>query len=337
MSVRFTCLVLIAAVAAGCSRTHRETREQMGTFVTITVHAGSTENAQRAAEAGFAAVENVDALMSTYKPDSDASRLNARDEQAPVRVSYATVRVLDRAARISKMTGGAFDITVRPLVELWRRAGKEKVLPTDEEIEAARALVNWDRGVLIDGRCDESGGPVLVKPRGAQIDLGGIAKGYAVDQAINSIRGQKSVTAALVDAGGDLYAFGSPPGRDHWIVGIQHPGSEEHILKSTLKLKDRAVATSGDYRQFFEIDGVRYSHIIDPRTGRPVEHMASVTVIALDATTADALATAISVLGPEDGLALAEATPDVETMILLRTEDGLETIRSSGYSRYEQE
>jgi thiamine biosynthesis lipoprotein len=234
-----------------------------------------------------------------------------------------------RALVLARETGGAFDPTVGPLVELWKITWRKGRLPTPEAVRAARALVGHR---LVECSGEE---PVLrlTKP-GMRLVLSGIAKGYAVDQAVTVLRA-RGIAAALVDAGGDMCAYGTPPRRESWLVGIRDPQNRGSILPNPVRLVDGAVATSGDYEQFAVVDGKRYSHILDPRTGRPVQGMTSVTVVAPDAMTADALATAASVLGPQDALALSEKRPDVEMMILHQHDGQLRTVKSSGFARLE--
>lgn len=333
----FALLTMLTAMA-GCARReaaeqpYRETRHVMGTLVAVSIFPPSGKEARELVSAAFAAMERVDRLMSDYRADSELSRVNAAAGGEAVPISKELRDVLVRAAFFSRLTEGAFDPTIRPLVKLWQQCGIENRLPTENELDAANALVDWKAVSVLNWTDVEPAHTARLARPGMQLDLGGIAKGYAVDHAIATLRAL-GVSSALVDAGGDLYALGSHPDGSPWKVGIQDPNREGRILSQTLLLKDRAVATSGDYRRFAEIQGKRYSHIIDPRTGRPAEHMASVTVVAANATDADALSTAFTVLGPEKSLELAKELPGMEVMMLVRQDDGKpRVVMSDGFS-----
>jgi thiamine biosynthesis lipoprotein len=237
----------------------------------------------------------IDALMSLYRPDSELVALNARSGAA-VPVSAEMFEVLAAAAHYARLSDGAFDVTAQPLVDLWGFYRQDRTsTPTQAEIDALLPRVGHDR-VALDAR----GAAVTLEP-GTHLDLGGIAKGYAVDLAIGALR-KRGVTAALVNLGGNIGVLGQRPDGKPWTVGIQHP--RDNRLMGTIRFKRGAVATSGDYDRYFESGGKRYGHILDPRTGWPVDGIASVTVVAPNATAADALSTAAFVLGPEHGIAL---------------------------------
>ncbi|NQT89179.1 FAD:protein FMN transferase [bacterium] len=327
---------LLLAIAVACRhaaggellRVH-DTQTPMGTYMSIIVYAPSEAVGKSAIRAAFARVEAVEAATSTYRAKSDISLLNKAAGGPDLAVSLHLWQPVHRALEIARETGGAFDPTVGPLVALWRKTWKLGKLPADADVEAARALVDY-RLVRLD----------VLRPRlslakaGMRLTLSGIAKGYAVDQAVAVLR-ERGIPAALVDAGGDMCAYGVPPGRTTWLVGVRDPSRPGHILPHPLRLLNAAIATSGDYEQFGTVDGKRYSHILDPRTGRPIQGMTSVTVFAPDATTADAFATAASVLGVEKALALSEKHPKVEMMILRRDKDEIRRDTSSGFADLE--
>jgi len=306
----------------------------MGTQVTITVYAPDRRTGQAAIDAAFQRMAEIEKRMSHYLPDSDVSRINAARVREPVKVSSDTFRVLLFSVAFASQTGGAFDITVGPLVQLWRKAGRSGEAPSPEALARARRLVDF-RQVFIH---PAQPNVVEVRRAGIRIDLGGIAKGYAVDAAIETLR-QRGIRAALVEAGGDLYGLGAPPGRPGWVIGVRHPRRLNQLLPSGLLIKDRAVCTSGDYERFVEIEGREYSHIVDPRTGRPASEICSATVIAPDATGADALATAVSVLGAGDGIRRIDQPdlPLVEAMVIRVVGNQIEVRRSRGFARFEQE
>lgn len=319
--------LLLLALPAGCQRLYPpESRFALGPVeVTVRVAASSEAKARAATEAAFAAVSQVNNLLSIHLARSEVSQLNDAAGRE-VHLSGQTVAVLRRAAEISELSGGAFDVTAAPLIRLWKETIESRRLPDAASLEAAKGLVGYRRLTL-------GANSARLEP-GMSVDLGGIAKGHAVDKAVEALKAE-GVTSALIDAGGDGCALGTRPDGEPWRVGIQDPASEaEEALPRALLLSDAAYATSGDYRQQVEIDGVRYAHIVDPRTGEPARAAASVTVIAPDCTTADALATALTVLGPDEGLALVETLPDVECLVIVRGAGGLEATESSGFSRF---
>jgi len=291
----------------------------MGTMVEITVMPPD----EQAIEAAFEEMKKVDTLMSTYKENSEVSILNREGEN---HLSTETLQVIGEAINFSEITGGAFDITCRPLINLWKKAKKEQVIPSPQEIKEALSLVGYEKIKILP-----EGDVVRFKQKGMQIDLGGIAKGYAVDKAIEALR-KNGIRRALVNAGGDLYALGNGPGGEKWKVGIQDPREEDKLL-GIIKVKDVGVATSGDYQRYFTIEGKRLSHIVNPKTGQTVQDVPmSVTVIAPHATTTDALATGVFVLGPQKGMELIESLPQVEGMIV---SEGMKRITSKGWAHFQ--
>jgi len=294
----------------------KETEMIMGTLVEITVIPAN----EKAIKEAFEAIKKVDALMSTYKEDSEISILNKKGQ---AQVSGETLEVIKDALKFSELTGGAFDITCRPLINLWKKAKKKKKIPTEEEIKEAISLVDYKKIIL-------EGSQIRLEKKGMQIDLGGIAKGYAVDKAIEALK-KNGIKQALVNAGGDLYALGNNPQGRKWQIGIQNPREKDKIL-DIVKVKNKAVATSGDYRRYFTLEGKRFSHIVNPRTGLTVQDVPmSVTIIGPDATTTDALATGVFVLGPEEGMKLIESLPGVEGMII---SEGMKKITSRGWGKF---
>ncbi|HAZ30281.1 TPA: hypothetical protein DCY65_01760 [Candidatus Acetothermia bacterium] len=271
--------------------------------------------AEAAIESAFRAVEHILHTMSRFREGSDVWRINTSAPGQMVGVSQMTFDLIRRALLISEMTGGAFDITILPLMELWRSARRTGVLPSSDAIEAARARVNW-RGILLDADRREVG----LQAPGMGIDLGGIAMGYAVDAAIATLK-EHGIGEALVDASGDMYLLGAPPGREWWRIGIEDPRREGAIF-AYLDLRNEAVATSGDYRWYFMVGERRFHHIIAPRTGFPVERMQSVTIVAPDATLADGLSTGIFVLGAAEGIRLVEGLDGVDAVIVSEDADG---------------
>ena len=280
----------------------RRSQPLLGTFVTITVYAPTRAQGILAGSAAFDAFRRVDALMSVHRPDSELSRLNARAALEPVAASPDLFCVITNAKEIAEQTEGSFDITIRPLADLWGFIWKEYRLPDDEELKSVLPRVNYR---LVELNPEKR--TVHFSAPGVSLDLGGIAKGYAVDCAIEELRSH-GVTRAIVKAGGDLRVIGAPPGRTNWIVQLEDPRKQGRRIK--VALRDAALSTSGNYENFFEVNGVHYSHILNPRTGRPVQGVAACTVIAPTCMESDALATACFVFGVEKSMAkLGERYP----------------------------
>ena len=280
-----------------------ETRRLMGVPWTITLHAASRTAGQAALVAAFAEVARLEAILSDYDPHSELSRLSAAAPMSdPVPVSTDLWRVLTRSVALRDASDGAFDPTVGPLTTLWRQARRSERLPRPEKLAAARAAVGPHALRLVD-----RGQAVQLPQAGTRLDLGGIGMGYAADRVLAVLR-DRGIAAALVEASGDIAVSGPPPGATGWRIAVRGlPGQE--AAGPPLLLANAAVTTSGDAFQAVKIDGVRYSHIVDPRTGMGVTGPAAVTVIAPDGTTADALATAASVLGPAEGADLIARFP----------------------------
>jgi thiamine biosynthesis lipoprotein len=250
-------------------------------------------------------LERVNGLMSTWDPDSELSRLNAHTGPGPFPVSADTMQVLALARAVSQRTGGAFDVTVGPLVAAWGFGAGARLPgqgPDAAELRELRSRVGYQMLEL-----DEADGTVTKARPDLRCDLSAIAKGYGVDEVARGLEGL-GWTDYLVEVGGEVRVRGERPEGGPWRVGIERPDQAMRMVQGVVALRDRSMATSGDYRNFYEVEGERRSHIVDPRTGRPVTHgVASVSVVAREAVLADAWATALTVLGPDEGLALAEA------------------------------
>ncbi len=325
-------IVLFAFTVAGCDNL-RQTRlagRTMGTTYHITVAHGWLDR-PRGLETGIAKrLDEINRIFSTYIADSEINRFNrwpAGDE--PFKASAEFYHVMEVAGRIHRLSAGAWDGTVRPLVDLWGfgPAPITATVPDPDRIEALKKTVGFDKIVLGPGSTLEKRGEVT-------LDLASIAKGYGVDALAALIRGE-GCRDFLVEIGGEVVAAGQRPGGGPWKVGINTPRPEASATEvyRAVALSDRAMATSGDYRNFFEADGRRYAHILDPRTGYPATGgVASATVLAPDCTLADGLATALCVMGPEAGLPMIEALPGVEALILVAEADGrIREYPSSGF------
>ena len=299
----------------------------MGTFANITAVAVDGETIKAGIEAAFDKLVEVDEMMSDYKDDSELSVVNRYAFAGPVEVSDELFAVLKASVDYSRKTQGAFDITVGPVVELWRRAAKGGAKPGEKELAEARARVGYEKLIL-----DEEDKTVRFAVEGMKLDLGGIAKGYGVDRAIEEME-KAGAAGGLVDVGGDICCFGVSPKLDNiWRVGLEDPSGESGYLL-VLKLSDTAIATSGDYRRFVVVDDKRYSHIIDPATTASAGGLTSVTVIAATAMDADALATAVSVMGRAKGLQLIESIDNAEA-IVIPADKKLEFVKTSGAEAY---
>jgi thiamine biosynthesis lipoprotein ApbE len=292
---------LTCSLLAGCKTSQpgpelvRRSEPLLGTFVTITAYGENRGWVNTAVSAAFEEFRRIDSLMSIHRADSELSQVNARASAESVVVSADLFRVVAKAQDIAEQTEGSFDITIRPLADLWGFIWKQYHLPTDEQLKAVLPRVNH-RLVELDAEKRT----VHFLGAGVSLDLGGIAKGYAVDCAIEKLR-SIGVADAMVKAGGDLRVIGVPPGKTNWIIQLEDPGKVGHRTK--IPLRDAALSTSGNYENYFEIDGVRYSHILNPRTGRPVQGIAACTVIAPTCMESDAMATACFVYGVEKSLA----------------------------------
>ena len=305
----------------------------MGTFARVVAVAKDSSTAKKCIETALAKIQRVDERMSDYKDDSEISELNRDGAKRAVRVSESTYEVLQTSIEFSELTGGAFDITVGPLVDLFHSADEETVAPSKEQIAQAKSKVGYEKLKL-----DNQNRTVKFSVDGMRVDLGGIAKGYAIDKAVEAMQTCGAI-GGMVDIGGDIRCFGAPPrGKDHWLIGLQDPnettdglGAGEPLL--ALKLTNAAVATSGGYQRFALIEGKKYSHIIDTKTGYSSDQLASVTIISKNAIDADALATAVSVMGAEKGLALIEKLPQTEA-ILIPSQPKLQLIKTSGAEKY---
>lgn len=322
-------LVLLFAVSVTTSQANDRTPERfeftqplMGMPFKLVLYASDEVSANAAARAAYARIRQLNGVMSDYEPESELMRLcrTAGTGQA-IPVSCDLLTVLSRAQALSEKTEGEFDVSVGPLVRLWRAARKSKMLPPAESIEAARQVVDY-RNIILD----EKAGTVELRRGGMQLDLGGIGAGFAVDEALKVLK-QQGIKSALIDASGDIGVSDPPPGKPGWRIGVA-PLEPDAEPSRYLLLRNAAVTTSGDAFQFIEIDGKRYSHIVDPKTGLGLTERSAVTVIARDCTTADSYTKGVMLLGPEKGLRLIEETPDAAAIIVRAPDGKVETFES---------
>jgi thiamine biosynthesis lipoprotein len=314
------------ASGAGWSRFHFAQTE-MAVPMEATLYAADSAAATIAAQAAFARIHQLNAIMSDYDPQSELCRLsNTSGEGAATAVSDDLWKVLSQAQEISRRSHGAFDVTVGPVVRLWRRARRRKELPSASQIKAALSLVDYR---LM--RLDPQRHSVELLRKGMRLDLGGIAKGYAMGEALAVLRAQ-GVPAAMIHGGGDMALGDPPPGKPGWRVGIA-PLDVNAPPSFYLWLSRCAVSTSGDAWQFVEIGGKRYSHIVDPHTGVGLVDHSMVTLVGSDSMLTDGLTKAVLVEGPERGLQLVEATPCMAAYIVRSPQSKTETYQSSRWKQ----
>ncbi|MDK2892570.1 MAG: FAD:protein transferase [Methanohalophilus sp.] len=301
---------------------YSQTREAMGTTVTIAAVGSNEDQMYESIDKAFERIEEIESLMSTYNDQSQLSILNK--EKNVDNTDPSLVYVLEKSIYYSEITSGAFDVTIKPVLDLWASKygdGKPNQPPTQDEINDALRLVN-SSAIIINGTS------VSIN-EGMEITLGGIAKGYAVDEAARVLISH-GVENGFVNAGGDGFYFGTKPDGKPWIIGLQDPEKKVDPV-TVMTLSGKAVTTSGNYERYFN-DSARVSHIADPRTGYPVSNLISSTIIADSALEADALATSVFVLGEEDGLKLVESLEGVECLII--TPDK-RIVRTEGFEAYE--
>lgn len=279
----------------------------MGIDARLVLFAPDQATAEKAGKAAFDRIAELDSIMSDYRKDSELNRLCAKAGQGPVKVSADLFRVLGKAREISARSEGAFDVSVGPLITIWRAARKSGVLPDKAAVEQARKLVGWQK-IKLDSR----NRTVELTTPGMKLDLGGIAKGYAGDEAIKVLR-KFGIKSAMVEMGGDLVFSNRPPHSDGWVVRIPNAGEDHGPVD--LKFKDCAVSTSGDTEQFAVIGGVQYSHVVDPRTGWALTNRVQATVVSKSGLDTDPISTTITVLDEQHRAAFLSRFKGLKTYI----------------------
>jgi len=298
---------------------------RMGTIFRIDLYSADEATASRAAESAFARAEELEQIMSDYREDSELMRLAREGASAPFPVSDDLYNVLAKSIQISELSRGAFDVTVGTLVELWRKARTTGRFPDGSELAKAKALVDY-RNIELD----PARRTVFLKRAGMKLDLGAIGKGYAADQMLALLQ-SRGLRQAMVVAGGEMAVGAPPPGETGWRVALDTPDVDTGSPPCTVVLHDIAVSTSGDSKQFVELNGKRYSHVIDPSTGLGLEGAASTTVIAKEAATTDALGTALSIMPVADGIRLAQSLPGVAVYMVRQAGNGWKRYVSRGF------
>ena len=322
---RLASLLLVVLGLSGCASPApgvvvSDGRYVMGTVLQITLVAPDEALGREALRALFALAADLDALLSVYLPQSEVSLLNASAGAAPRRVSPELVRLLEQSVEYSALTGGSFDVTVGPLIALWTRAAKRDAPPTPRELSATRARVGYEKIQI------GAGGRVALSEPGVAIDLGGIAKGWALDR-MRPVLESFAIHDALLNFGqSSVWALGSPQDGDAWRLLVRGPGQ---TLLGVIGLAERALSVSGSLGQWLEIGGERYGHVLDPRSGQALRQRRQALVLAPDATQAEALSKALLVLGEEVGIALIEAQPRCEALLV---DAGGETWTTRGWN-----
>jgi len=297
-------LIILCILLISCSpdkpSSYKKSKALMDAFITITVVADSKDTADKAIENAFDVIEKFGNLVNFFSDKSELSAINRNAGINRVRVSPETLDIIEKAVYVSEKSGGAFDPTIGPEIKLWDFLNKTK--PSDVDIKKNLPLVNY-KNIIID----RAKSTVFLKKINMLLDLGGIAKGYAADLAVQSLK-EKGISSGLVAIAGDIKTFGLKPDKKLWVVGIKNPrqrNNDDEIL-ARINLSNKAISTSGDYERYFMLNGQRFHHLLIPESGYPSNTCQSVSVIADQGVMADAFSTAFFILGPEKGLALAK-------------------------------
>lgn len=332
---RFVALLALATVLlSGCSNgdprvaVHALSGTTMGTSYHVKVVAPAALDTAALNQRIKAVLDRIETRMSTYRADSELSRFNQAAVGDPFAVSAETATVVALGLQVSQLSGGAFDMTVGPLVNVWGFGPDQSITRApDPELIAERLLQVGYREVSVS-----SDPPALIKQASRSLDLSAIAKGYAVDQVAELL--EPEFDGFMVEVGGELRLHGAKPGAEPWRIAVETPDASTREVQRVIEVGDNAIATSGDYRNYFEQQGVRYSHTIDPSTGRPIRHrLASVTVIDPSCARADAMATALMVLGDEKGLLLAEQL-GLHAFFIVKNDKGFIEKQTSGFGQF---
>jgi thiamine biosynthesis lipoprotein len=326
MTPFFVMIPAVLSVGADDLKRYEFSEPHMGTRFGILAYARDESAAKKGAKAAFARVAELNRIMSDYDSTSELMRLCGKAGGEPVKVSDELFFVLARSQKVARESEGAFDVTVGPVVRLWRVARRTTKLPDETRLKKALALVGYKNVEL-----DEKAKTVKLLKKGMQLDLGGIAKGYAADEMLR-VLAKHGLSRALVSCGGDLAARDAPPGKDAWTVAIA-PVDAKKEGPRYLKLVNAAVSTSGDAEQYIEIDGKRYSHIVDPRTGIGLVGRMSATVIAPDGITADSLTKVVAVLGAKKGFALIEKYKGVSARLVTKTDEKTKVVTTKTFPK----
>lgn len=306
------CVLMTVGLLTACQSSGvlvKRSQMLMGTVVWVSAVASNEREAQHASAAGLAEIRRLEELLSTWIPESELSRVNAAAGVKPIAVSEETIQVLERSREMNRLTEERFNIAIGPAVEAWNFSREGRV-PSQWKLDAVRPLIN-----LANLQINRNTKTVYLAVSGMRIDIGGIGKGYAADLAA-AVMQKAGATAGVVAISGDIKTFGHMPEGKRFQFGIQHPRKERGHLLASVTLENEAVSTAGDYERYFEYQGVRYHHILDPQTLQPAKLSQSVTIVAREGVVADGLDTGIFVMGPVRGMALIESLPGVEGVIV---------------------
>ena len=326
--------IIVLSVVVACSPAQQVEQQiqlngnTMGTYYVVKLYSKAAVDQTALQQAIDKELEQINDLMSTYRPESELMRFNRHASSEPFALSEQTRVVVAEALRLAEQTDGVLDITVGPLTELWGFGARGRVeqAPSDEDIATARALVGYDKLTLADNQLTKS-------VAGLAVDLSTIAKGYGVDQ-VAAILEQYGIDNYLVEIGGEMRIKGKKPDAKRWKIAIEKPVNAERAVQRILQTGDMGVATSGDYRNYFEEEAVRYSHLLDPRTGKPIQHRTvSVTVLHPSCMTADGYATALNVMAADEALAFANRY-NIAALIVVKTDDGFTELATDAFKPF---
>ena len=324
------CLLLFASPVFAQQKYIFE-QPKMGSPFTITLYAQDSVTAANAAAAAFRRADTLNNLLSDYIDSSEINRLSATSGQGRyMPVSAYLFNILQRGVEAAQLSNGAYDISIGPVVKLWRKARKTKQFPDADSLRIALSHTGYKYIHL-----DSVHRSVWLEKKGMQLDIGGLGKGYVAQLALEVLQ-QAGLPIAMVNAGGKIVTGDAPPGKQGWLIGINRPGDKEDILPQLLLLHNNAIATSGDIYQYVELDGKRYSHIINPATGIGLTRSKNVTAIALDGTTADWLSTACSVLSPDESMRLIKRFTGGALLVTEKRKNKLVQKQSALFKQYLQ-
>lgn len=307
-------LIAISGIAVGCGfrglfapKPYTETQFLMDTVMEITAYG---DNKEEAVKAAFAEIKRLHTLSDNFDENSQVSKVNQMAGLERVKVDADLINMVQRSNGLADQFDGVFDVTVGPLTDLWGIGRKGDFVPTQAEIDQVLPLINYR---LLEVNTSDS--TLYLPKKGMKLDLGGIAKGYAVDKAIEILK-EKGIQSALINAGGDVRVIGTKSDATPWRIGVQHPRDTEGIIAKLALTSWDNMETSGDYQRFIVKDGIRYSHILDPHTGRQPQGTTSVTIVGNSSTDDDIFSTAVFILGPEKGLAKLKSFPGVDAIVI---------------------
>ncbi|MEQ8218593.1 MAG: FAD:protein FMN transferase [Arenibacter sp.] len=298
----------------------------MGTQIGLVFYEKDGQKADSIAQLVFKRIDELNRTLSNYLPESEINQLSKRPNMN-VALSEDLFRLMNISVNLAKSTNGAFDITLGPLIELWKNARENRQVPSIAEIKTAQQSTGYGNLEFLNGNI------IRIKQEGMQLDVGGIGKGFAADEAISLLK-RNGINAALVDMGGDVTVSEAPPNKEFWVLGFSYFNENGEEVFQKIKLKNQAVATSGDLYQYAIIDGKRYSHIINPKNGMALSNNIQVTVVAPNGTMADAYASALSVLGIEEGRKIVQETTDLEVFMVEDIPGAYKQWNSSGFLNY---